>query len=157
MGGQIDFSTSQNARREGSDRHTGRILRGERLHRKVSGAACFVVLLRFDVGHMGGNRIAAGGGIRGLDLGNPILANDLASPGAGAPDIGERVLGIKVVGSDGCRDGLTYYDFIRLHSTYGTRGPRRSRDGAGMRLLISNKQVLLGIRVPLRRRRTPNE
>jgi hypothetical protein len=54
---------------------------------------------------MGGDGVAAGGGICGLDLGGRVFPDDLTSPIAGIPDIGERVLGIEVAGSDGCRDG----------------------------------------------------
>lgn len=104
---------------------------------------------------MGGDGVDARSGVCSLDLGGRVFPDDLTSSVAGVPNIGKRVLGTEVVDYDGCRDGFTHYNFIRLHGTGGTT------DGTGgmhpLISTISNKPVPLGIRVALRKCTTRNE
>ena len=72
---------------------------------------------------MSGDGVAAGGRIRGIDLGGRIFSGNLAA--IAGPGIGDRVLGVEVAGSDGRGDGLAHHHCSRLHGA--TRGWRYRR------------------------------
>ena len=71
---------------------------------------------------MDGNDVVAGGRVRGGDVRDRVSADDLASSAAGVPDIGERVFGSELAGSDGRGDWLAHQHFIRLNRTSGSPG-----------------------------------